>query len=116
MGDPDPVLPLDAAIYPPNLTPDQRRAWVQNWITTPAGKAYQSKPGEIPFTLDAGGNFRIDDVSPGNYQLIAVFLRSLPTGPQAKADVLGAVDRKFELTSTTGDYDLGTLPVQSDVH
>jgi ankyrin repeat protein/beta-lactamase regulating signal transducer with metallopeptidase domain len=102
--------------YPPNLTQDERRAWVQNWITTPEGKTYQAKAGEIPFTLDAGGNFRIDDVSPGSYQLIAVFLRSLPTGPQAKADVLGAVQRKFELSNAAGDCDLGILPVQTDVH
>jgi hypothetical protein len=102
--------------YPANLTQDQRRAWAQNWMTTPGGKAYQAKAGEIPFTLDSSGHFRIDDVSPGSYQLIAVFLRSLPSGPQAKADVLGAVQRKFELTNTTGDFDLGALPVQTDVH
>jgi len=104
--------------YPPNFTKDkdQRRAWVQKWITTPEGKAYEARAGEIPFTLDARGNFRIDDVSPGSYQLIAVFLRSLPSGPEAKADVLGAVQRKFEFTNATADYDLGTLPVQTDVH
>jgi hypothetical protein len=101
--------------FPPNLTQDQRRAWIQTWRKTPEGQAFGAKATEIPFTLDAGGNFRIDDVSPGSYQLIAVFLRSLPTGPQAKADVLGAVQRKFELTTTTGDCDLGTLPVQTDV-
>jgi ankyrin repeat protein len=102
--------------YPPNLTQDQRRAWVQTWRKTPEGQAFGAKATEIPFTLDGGGNFRIDDVSPGSYQLIAVFLRSLPTGSQAKADVLGAVQRKFELTTVAGDCDLGTLPVQADVH
>jgi hypothetical protein len=101
--------------FPPNLTQDQRRAWIQTWRKTPEGQAYGAKAMEIPFTLDAGGSFRIDDVSPGSYQLIAVFLRSLPTGPQAKADVLGAVQRMFELTTATGDCDLGTLPVQANV-
>jgi beta-lactamase regulating signal transducer with metallopeptidase domain len=101
--------------YPPNLTQDQRRVWVQTWRQTPEGKAYGNKATEIPFTIDASGSFRINDVSPGNYQLIAIFLRSLPTGPQAKADVLGAVQRKFELGRTMGDFDLGTLPVQTDV-
>jgi hypothetical protein len=102
--------------YPPNLTQDQCRSWLQTWRQTPEGKAYGTKATEIPFTLDASGSFRIDDVSPGNYQLIAVFLRSLPTGPQAKADVLGAVQRKFELANTMGDFDLGILPIQTDVH
>ena len=102
--------------YPSNLAQDQRRAWIRNWITTPEGKAYQAKTSEIPFTVDGGGNFRIDDVSPGSYQLVAIFLRSLPTGPQAKADVLGAVQRRFELTNATGDYDLGDLPVDTNVH
>jgi hypothetical protein len=109
-----PVLPDPP--YPSNLAQDQRRVWIRNWITTPVGKAYQAKASEIPFTVDGGGNFRIDDVSPGSYQLVAIFLRSLPTGPQAKADVLGVVQRKFELTIATGDYDLGNLPVQRDVH
>ncbi len=101
--------------YPPNLTQDQRRAWIQTWSKTPEGQAYGAKTAEIPFTLDDGGNFRIDDVAPGSYQLIAVFLRSLPTGPQAKAEVLGAVQRKFELSNATGDCNLGTLPVQANV-
>jgi hypothetical protein len=109
-----PVLPDPP--YPPNLSQDQRQMWVQSWMRTPEGKAYQAKASEIPFTVDGGGNFRIDDVSPGSYRLVAIFLRSLPTGPQAKADVLGVVQRKFELTIAAGDYDLGNLPVQTDVH
>ncbi len=109
-----PVVPKPP--YPPNLTQDQRRAWVQTWRKTPEGQAYEVKATEIPFALDAGGNFRIDDVSPGSYQLVAIFLRSLPTGPQAKADVLGVVQRKFELTNATGDHEFGTLPVQTDGH
>jgi hypothetical protein len=101
--------------FPPNLAQDQRRAWIRNWITTPEGKAYQAKSAEIPFSMDGGGNFRIDDVSPGSYQLVAIFLRSLPTDPQAKADVLGVVQRKFELTNEARDCDLGTLPIQTDI-
>jgi len=107
-----PVLPDPP--HPSNLALDQRRTWIRNWITTPEGKAYQAKASEIPFTVDGGGNFRIDDVSQGSYRLVAIFLRSLPTGPQAKADVLGVVQRKFELTHAAGDCELGTLPVQPD--
>jgi hypothetical protein len=102
--------------YPPNLAQDQRQIWIQTWITTPEGKAYRAKATEIPFTVDGGGNFRIDDVSPGSYRLVAIFFRSLPTGPQAQADVLGAVHRKFELTTATGDCDLGILPAQTNTH
>ena len=108
-----PVLPDPP--YPSNLAQDQRQMWIKSWVTTPEGKAYQANASEVPFTVDASGNFRIDDVSPGSYRLVAIFLRSLPTGPQAKADVLGFVQRKFDLTNTTVDYDLGTLPVQTDV-
>jgi hypothetical protein len=108
-----PVLPDPP--YPSNLAPDQRQRWIQTWITTREGKAYQAKSAEIPFTLDGGGNFRIDDVSPGSYRLVAIFLRSLPTGSHAKADVLGVLQREFELTNAAGDYDLGTFPVQTDI-
>jgi hypothetical protein len=70
---------------------------------------------EIPFTLEPAGDFRIDGVPPGRYQSIAVFLRSLPTRSQAKADVLGAIQYQFDLAPESGDFDVGTLFAKSAI-
>jgi hypothetical protein len=61
---------------PPNMTREQRAAWYKTWATTEEGKAHlawQENPRFHGFRVARDGSFRIDDVTPGTYDLTLQF-------------------------------------------
>jgi hypothetical protein len=96
---------------PPGLDPSERKAWLLAWHSTPEGRQHRRDFSEKTFTIDSQGRFRLDDLAPGFYKLVALFFRNMPTGRDATADVVGAAARDFELPSGDGEFDLGQLPL-----
>jgi hypothetical protein len=96
---------------PPGLNPSEREAWLLAWHNTPEGRQHRRNFSEKTFTIDSQGRFRLDDLAPGFYKLVAIFFRNMPTGRDATADVVGAAARDFELPAGDGEFDLGQLPV-----
>jgi hypothetical protein len=61
---------------PPNMTREERAAWYKTWATTAAGKAHlawQENPRIHCFRVARDGSFRIDNVTPGTYDLTLQF-------------------------------------------
>jgi hypothetical protein len=66
---------------------------------------------EMSFRLETTGQFRIDDVPPGLYQLAGIFFRTPPEGGKPP-DFAGYAHKEFELPAGDEAFDLGTIPFQ----
>jgi hypothetical protein len=97
---------------PPGLTDAEQMAWLENWRATPEGQIFKAESFEAPFQIDAQGRFRIDDLKPGPYTIVAVFFRSLPKYANARPDVAGFAAKEFELVEGERALDLGVLEVK----
>jgi hypothetical protein len=69
-----PAVPMPDDIR--NATPEKQQAWGREWIKTDAGKAFVQKMQKsqmnrrsYPFTVNADGSFRVEDVLAGDYEL-----------------------------------------------
>jgi hypothetical protein len=97
---------------PSGLTDAEQMAWPENWRTTPEGQIFKAESFEAPFQIDAQGRFRIDDLKPGPYTIVAVFFRTLPKYANARPDVAGVAAKEFNLVEGESALDLGVLEVK----
>jgi hypothetical protein len=89
---------------PPGLTDAEQRTWFENWRQTPEGRALEEASFETMFLIDGQGKFRIDDLKPGPYMIVAIFFRSLPKSPNSQPDVAGIAAKEFELVEGKGPW------------
>ena len=57
--------------YPETLDRAQREAWLTEWLTTDAGKAYTGSKRIYDTNVRPDGRFRVEDVTTGKYRLQA---------------------------------------------
>ncbi len=55
--------------YPSGLDNEARQAWYEKWSEREEGKAYRLARRGYCFTLDASGQFRVEDIPAGSYRL-----------------------------------------------
>jgi thiol-disulfide isomerase/thioredoxin len=105
---------LSVQNYPPSPKPEEildsidekkRDAWMQAFLKTDAGKAYQAEEDKVRSSLhgftmefESDGSFRIEDVLPGDYDLTAsLFLLSAVPDPDTQGDQIGECHAKISV-------------------
>lgn len=101
----------DPPSMPTGLDDTGRREWFRVYRQTPEGQQRYAESFEKTFTIDHQGRFRIDDLPYGQYKILAIFFRSMPSEPGAQPDIACFAVKDFELIAGSGDFDLGNLPV-----
>lgn len=80
MGPPPPKLPK----MPEEIetgTAEQKRQWLKDFETTPAGKAYQAamdqwRANQYPLQINQDGSWHADDVAAGDYQVVVAIAKN----------------------------------------
>jgi hypothetical protein len=107
--------------YPSGLLHDEKKAWLSQWRKTPEGTAHQLAGRSHSLTIESDGSFRIDDVTPGTWELeIRVYQ---PPDKEAKRrdfeKLIGRVQRDVVVPDIPGGrsdepLDLGKLELVPD--
>jgi len=111
--------------FPQELKDADKQAWLQQWMATPPGSAWMvatqvfqernRERGRYVGAADDKGQFRIDDVPPGNYTF-SMALHKSGAGIHGDRDqMIGKLDFQFQVPSATegqASFDLGQLQVE----
>jgi len=103
--------------YPPNwetMSTQDRRDWLAKWQSSEEAKAYHAKRDAYydnrrtyAFSPDANGNFRIEDVPPGEYQLSAQIFPNVGSNYD-----VAKVSARVTIPAGQGDVDLGKFTME----
>jgi peroxiredoxin len=107
----------------PEISPQQKDAWLSQWRGTPEGQAYQtalnayqqsmfsdrrSMLSPVTLSIAPDGSFRADDVRPGTYQLIIYQIQVAEGG--GSSQVYAMIQRQITVSGPSDDpLDLGQL-------
>ncbi len=99
------------ASYPNELSEKQRNAWYWKWrLETPEGKAYRFRDASnhYSFPLQPDASFRIENVSPGTYQMEIELKAGLK--PMGFGDPVGLVEKEIMVPAGGEEaVDLGAI-------
>jgi hypothetical protein len=118
-AEPPVSLPVDLLL----MDPVQQRAWWQGWLLTPEGQrfkeAYESERTEVAncmTTLEAGGELRMVDILPGQYELKIHFENPDPS-VWGSRDSVASLEHMFDVPDAEAEayyaveVDLGEIPI-----
>ena len=103
---------------PPEAPPDQdARTWLQNYWQSAEGKERQRATHTFGLVVDANGDFQIDDVPPGIYQLRGELHDGPANGLWFAGNTLGRLSQDITVPERTAGQlnepiDLGNVVVQ----
>jgi RNA polymerase sigma factor (sigma-70 family) len=103
--------------YPPNLSHEERGAWLTHWLATDEGAAYSSTPDFFDTNVRPDGRFRIEDVPAGKYRLHAEVHEPGDGVPGTYGPELASIDTEIIVPEIPGDrsdvpLDLGTIELK----
>jgi hypothetical protein len=106
----EPKLPADWQ----TMGKDKQQAWMKEWFAAPEGKAYQQTQPTLRLymlRLAKDGSFKIENVPPGQYRLVAEMLSA---SVDANGQLARVANATKEVDVTKGKtIDLGDVLLQS---